>query len=92
MSRKDYLTKRKAMSGNTRSFALNHSRRSWNLNLQPVKVVLPSGQIKKIKVSVKTLKILNKRKINGIKKASIHTSNVNVVKNDEIKKLEENKN
>lgn len=71
MSRKDYLTQKKAMSGNTRSFALNHSKRRWNLNLQQVKVILPSGQIKKINVSAKTLKTLRKKKIIGIKKAPI---------------------
>ena len=85
------------MSGNSRSFALNHTRRNWNLNLQPVKVVLPSGQIKKVKVSVKTLRTLNKKKINNIKKAPNikknknlvnNVVNTNIPKNDEIKKIE----
>ena len=88
------------MTGNSRSFALNHTRRNWNLNLQPIKVVLPSGQIKKVKVSVKTLRTLNKKKINNIKKATIikrnknlanNVANTNTPNNDEIKKIEKTK-
>lgn len=65
MSRKDYFTNKRAMSGNKKSHAMNHSRRQWNVNLQTVRVTLPNGQVKKVKVSAKTLKTLNKRKING---------------------------
>lgn len=73
MSRKDYFTGKKAMSGNKKSHANNHSRRVWNVNLQTVKIVLPNGQVKKVKVSTKTLKTLNKRSICGAKKASKRT-------------------
>jgi len=56
MSRKDAITGKKAMMGNTRSFSMNHSRRSFGLNLQTVRV---DG--KKIKVSARTLKTLKKQ-------------------------------
>lgn len=68
MSRKDYFTNKRAMSGNKKSHAMNHSRRVWNVNLQTVRITLPNGQVKKVKVSTKTLKTLNKRKINGASK------------------------
>ena len=70
MSRKDYFTGKKALSGNKVSHAMNHSRRAWNVNLQTVKIQLPNGQIKKVKVSAKTLKTLNKKSIKGCKKAA----------------------
>jgi len=56
MSRKDAITGRKAMMGNTRSFSMNHSRRSFGLNLQTVRL---NG--KKMKVSTRTLKTLKKQ-------------------------------
>lgn len=68
MSRKDYFTGKKAMSGNKKSHAMNHSRRQWNVNLQTVRVTLPNGQVKKVKVSAKTLKTLNKHKVCGASK------------------------
>jgi len=70
MSRRDYFTNQRAQSGNKKSHALNHSRRVWNVNLQTVKVVLPNGQVKKVKVSAKTLKTLNKKRVCGARKAS----------------------
>lgn len=69
MSKKDYFTGKKAMSGNKRSHALNHSRRSWGVNLQTVKITLPNGEVRRVKVSTKTLKTLNKKNIAGCKKA-----------------------
>ncbi|MCQ2956583.1 MAG: hypothetical protein MJ233_01675 [Mycoplasmoidaceae bacterium] len=36
--------------------------------MQTVTVTLPNGQVKKVKVSAKTLKTLNKRKVNGASK------------------------
>ncbi len=59
MSRKDQITGKKAMSGNTRSHALNHSRRQWGLNLQTV-TIKENGKTKKVKVSARTLKTLRK--------------------------------
>ena len=69
MSRRDYFTGKRALSGNKRSHALNHSRRSWGVNLQTVKIVEKNGQVKRVKVSAKTLKTLNKKNIKGCKKA-----------------------
>nr|QIQ09892.1 50S ribosomal protein L28 [uncultured Mycoplasmataceae bacterium] len=59
MSRKDQITGKKAMSGNTRSHALNHSRRQWGLNLQTV-TIKENGKTKKVRVSARTLKTLRK--------------------------------
>ena len=61
MARRDQLTGRSAQTGNTRSHALNHSRRTWNLNLQKVKIKLDNGQTQTIKVSARTLKTLKKQ-------------------------------
>lgn len=59
MSRKDQITGKKAMSGNARSHALNHSRRQWGLNLQTV-TIKENGRTKKVRVSARTLKTLRK--------------------------------
>lgn len=59
MSRKDQITGKKAMSGNTRSHALNHSRRQWGLNLQTA-TIKENGKTKKVRVSARTLKTLRK--------------------------------
>jgi len=56
MSRKDAITGKRALTGNTRSFSMNHSRRTFGLNLQTVRL---NG--KKIKVSARTLKTLKKQ-------------------------------
>lgn len=60
MSRKDQITNRGAMSGNKRSHALNHSRRTWNVNLQTVNVKTGPKSSKRVKVSARTLKTLKK--------------------------------
>jgi len=69
MSRKDYFTGKKAMSGNKKSHAMNHSRRSWNVNLQTVRVTDKNGRTRKVKVSAKTLKTISKKNKYGVKKA-----------------------
>ncbi|MBQ6970427.1 50S ribosomal protein L28 [bacterium] len=66
MSKQDFITKKKRLSGNKKSHAMNHSHRVWNLNLQTVTIILPNGQRKKVRVSAKTLKSLNKKKIKNI--------------------------
>ena len=79
------------MSGNKKSHAMNHSRRVWNVNLQTVRITLPNGQTKKVKVSAKTLKTLNKKNKFGVKKA-VKTPKVKpVVKKVEVKKVEQPK-
>ncbi|MCV3728464.1 50S ribosomal protein L28 [Ureaplasma miroungigenitalium] len=60
MARRDQLTNKKAMSGNTRSHAMNHSRRRWNLNLQYVTIKTENGGTQRVKVSAKTMKTLRK--------------------------------
>ncbi|MDE5553170.1 MAG: 50S ribosomal protein L28 [Malacoplasma sp.] len=60
MSRRDDITKKGPLSGNTRSHALNHSRRTWNLNLQKVKIWDENNNIVEVKVSARTLKTLKK--------------------------------
>lgn len=66
MSKQDFITKKKRLSGNKKSHAMNHSHRVWNFNLQTVTIILPNGQRKKVRVSAKTLKSLNKKKIKNI--------------------------
>ncbi len=61
MSRKDQITNRGKMSGNSRSFAMNHSRRTWNVNLQPVKIKTGKNSSKRVRVSTKTIKTLKKQ-------------------------------
>lgn len=60
MSRKDQITNKKAMSGNSRSHALNHSRRQWGLNLQKVEIKEKNGKTKKVRVTARTMKTLRK--------------------------------
>ncbi|MDJ1647025.1 50S ribosomal protein L28 [Mycoplasma phocimorsus] len=55
MSRQDMLTGKRAMSGNTRSHALNASKRKFNLNLQKV-TIIENGQKKTLRVTAKTAK------------------------------------
>lgn len=61
MSRKDQLTGRGPISGNSRSFAMNHSRRKWNVNLQTAHIKTGKNTSKKVVVSAKTMKTLKKQ-------------------------------
>lgn len=61
MARRDQLTNKGPLSGNTRSHAMNHSRRVWNVNLQKVRIQTSDGQTQTIKVSARTLKTLRKQ-------------------------------
>lgn len=60
MARRDNLTNKGALSGNTRSHALNHSRRKWNVNLQNVKIYDDNNNVITVRVSARTLKTLKK--------------------------------
>jgi large subunit ribosomal protein L28 len=60
MSRKDAVTGRGPMSGNNRSKALNITKRKWNLNLQPVTVII-DGKKQKIMMSTKTIRTMKKK-------------------------------
>lgn len=59
MSRKCEISGKGPMSGNTRSHALNHTRRKWNVNLQKA-TILVNGKPKKVKISVRELRTLRK--------------------------------
>lgn len=59
MAKRDQITKKGPITGNTRSHALNHSRRRWNLNLQTVTIKKGNKKVK-VKVSARTLKTLKK--------------------------------
>lgn len=61
MAKKDELTNKKALVGNSRSHALNATKRKWNLNLHKTKITNDKGQIQTIKVSARTLKTLRKQ-------------------------------
>ncbi len=61
MSRKDELTGKGPLSGNTRSHAMNHSKRRWNLNLQNIKILDENNKTITVKVSARTLKTLKKQ-------------------------------
>ncbi|AAT75584.1 MULTISPECIES: 50S ribosomal protein L28 [Mesoplasma] len=63
MARKDMLTGKSALSGNSRSHALNATKRKWNLNLQKVKVMDENGNVFTIKVSARTLRTLKKQNV-----------------------------
>ncbi|QBP18621.1 50S ribosomal protein L28 [Acetilactobacillus jinshanensis] len=52
---KDFFNGKHTQFGNTRSHALNHSRRSWKPNLHKVRVLV-NGKPKKVWVSARTLK------------------------------------
>ena len=55
MAKVCYVTGRKARSGNTRSLAMNASKRKFKANLQKV-TILVDGQPKKVWVSARALK------------------------------------
>ncbi|AEM68616.1 50S ribosomal protein L28 [Mycoplasma putrefaciens] len=61
MARKDALTGKAALSGHSRSHALNATKRKWNLNLQKVRVMDERGNVFNIKVSARTLRTLKKQ-------------------------------
>ncbi len=58
MAKECYVTGRKNLSGNNRSYAMNASRRRWKANLQKVRIV-EDGEIKTVYVSARALKKSN---------------------------------
>ncbi|AHB36679.1 50S ribosomal protein L28 [Spiroplasma apis] len=60
MARKDSLTGKGPLSGNSRSHAMNSNKRKWNLNLQKVQVMDENGKVMTLKVSARTLRTLKK--------------------------------
>ncbi|AOG60717.1 50S ribosomal protein L28 [Spiroplasma helicoides] len=61
MARKDGLTGKGALSGNSRSHAMNANKRKWNLNLQKVQVMDEAGKVMTLRVSARTLRTLKKQ-------------------------------
>jgi len=61
MSRKCQITGKKPMSGHHVSHANNKTKRRFLPNIRTVRVTLPDGTRKKIKVSAKGLRILKKK-------------------------------
>ena len=55
MAKSCYITGRKIISGNNRSYAMNASRRTWKANLQKIKIV-ENGEVKTVYVSARALK------------------------------------
>jgi large subunit ribosomal protein L28 len=60
MSRVDQITGQKPRTGNTRSHAKNHSRRTFGLNLQRATAKI-GGKVVKVRVTAKTKKTLKKQ-------------------------------
>lgn len=59
MARKCEVSGKGPMSGNSRSHALNATKRKWNVNLQKA-TILVNGKPKKVKISVRELRTLRK--------------------------------
>lgn len=55
MAKQCFVTGRKSSAGNTRSHAMNASRRTWKANLQKVRILV-DGKPKKVWVSARALK------------------------------------
>ncbi|WP_416826890.1 50S ribosomal protein L28 [Ectobacillus polymachus] len=55
MARVCAITGRKARSGNSRSHAMNSTKRTWGANLQKVRIVV-NGKVKRVYVSARALK------------------------------------
>lgn len=55
MAKQCFISGRKSSTGNTRSHAMNASRRTWKANLQKVRILV-DGKPKKVWVSARALK------------------------------------
>ena len=53
------LTGKKVASGNSRSHALNSTKRKWNVNLHKVKVEV-DGKVQRVYLSARALRTLKK--------------------------------
>lgn len=56
MAKECYFTGRKARSGQTRSHALNSSKRTFGANLQKVRIRDEKGNIKRVWASARAIK------------------------------------
>ncbi|CDD91821.1 50S ribosomal protein L28 [Coprobacillus sp. CAG:826] len=59
MSRVCPVSGKGPVSGNNRSHSLRATRRKWNVNLQPYKVIV-DGQVRTIRMSARAYRALNK--------------------------------
>lgn len=60
MAKRCAITGKGPLSGNKRSHSLRATRRKWNVNLQPVKVIV-DGKPQTIRISARALKTLKKQ-------------------------------
>lgn len=60
MARKCTVTGKGPMAGNTISHANNKTKRVFNVNLRTIRVALPDGTTRKIKIAASTLRTLRK--------------------------------
>lgn len=60
---KCYVSGRTPLTGNNRSHALNATKRTWNLNLQKVRIKDADGKIKTVKVSARALRKNNLERV-----------------------------
>ena len=62
MARRCDITGKQAMVGNNVSHANNRTKRKFGVNLRSVKVTLPDGTTRKIKIAASTLRTMRKQK------------------------------
>ena len=60
MSRRDQVTNRGQMTGNSRTFAMHTSSRTLKVNLQPANIKTGKNTSTRVMVSTKTLKTLKR--------------------------------
>ena len=60
MSKKTEISNKKTGFGNTRSKALNHTRTTWKVNMQKVRIYDDGGNKKSIFLSARELKTFKK--------------------------------
>ncbi len=60
---KCYISQKSTLFGNKRSHAMNATKRIWKTNLQNIRIKDENGKIKKIKISARSLKKLNFKRI-----------------------------
>ncbi len=59
MAKACYITGKKNLSGNSRSFSKTATRRKWKANLQKVRIIDENGEKKTVFVSARALKKSN---------------------------------
>jgi len=61
MAKRDYITGKRHMHGNTVCFSKKKANRRFDLNLQTVNLEIKPGTFKRVKVTARTLKTLKKQ-------------------------------